>query len=102
MPKANSTQSRYQLSEARSTGRVRAVATPIQADFRTGNCLWAYLECAIDVMEVIHSSLEPMTVSWRGSAMVNSINTTGSSMNRGVHDLFFGRRGGVELGHDAP
>jgi hypothetical protein len=24
------------------------------------------------------------------------------SMNRGVHDLFFGRRGSVELGHDAP
>ncbi len=26
----------------------------------------------------------------------------GPSMNRGVHDLFFGRRGSVELGHDAP
>ena len=23
-------------------------------------------------------------------------------MYRGVHDLFFGRRGSVELGHDAP
>jgi hypothetical protein len=26
----------------------------------------------------------------------------GPLMNRGVHDLFFGRRGSVELGHDAP
>ena len=25
----------------------------------------------------------------------------GPSMNRGVHDLFFGRAGSVELGHDA-
>jgi hypothetical protein len=39
MPKAKSTLSRHQLSEARSTGRVRAVATPIEADFRTGNNL---------------------------------------------------------------
>jgi hypothetical protein len=37
MPKANAIQSRHQLSEARSTGRARAVATPIEADFRTGN-----------------------------------------------------------------
>jgi hypothetical protein len=41
--------------KARRTGRARAVAAPIEADFQTGNNLYrcAYLPCRIDVTEII-------------------------------------------------